>query len=268
VRFEHEDLSTGDCHDLAASPNGVQRFLTYIETEDGQSQLNVRTGLGNNVWSTSDIELDIPDVTFSDCTHISHLRDNLYGIVWTVDGALHSALFAPDNPEGQELLAGETVEGFSISGSITGISLSFYDDSVMLVWVREDGSRINMMRGQVSDSELSFAGIATFTQVSIASHSNAVAGPDGLYMATADDSDVNLLHTNGSGTDWSVVSSCESNRQIHSTLLYVDQDGDWRTLLSAFSLTNERMLNFSNCSTELFQIPVGRGRRITYSSGT
>lgn len=38
-------------------------------------------------------------------------------------------------------------------------------------------------------------------------------------------------------------------------------------LLTSYTLTSEHTISFSDCSTELLQIPVGRGKRISYSQG-
>jgi len=41
-----------------------------------------------------------------------------------------------------------------------------------------------------------------------------------------------------------------------------------RALLCSYTFANENTISFIDCSTELLQVPVGRGKRITYSPGT
>ena len=125
-----------------------------------------------------------------------------------------------------------------------------------------------MLRGQVSDSELTFFEGATFTPLSSTSHSNVMAALGGLYIATADGSAVKLFLTGGSGTDWAEIASCDSTQQISSNLLYVDQEGAFRTLLTNSAVTNETTISFGDCSTASLQIPIGRGWHISYSPGT
>jgi len=267
----HEGLSGADCYDLVVAPNATQRFLAYThEYENGQWRLYVRTGLGNNVWGTSDSEMDIPGAPEFGCVrpHIGRLKDDLYGIVWVLDGTLYSALFNPSNPQSLELLPGDEEDSVFENISVTAISMVYYDDSLYVLWMREGRDRIMMLRGQVSDSELVFFEGATSTPLSSTSHSNAIAGPDGLYIATADGSVVKLFHTGGSGTGWTEIASCDSTQQISSTLLYVDQEGEMRTLLTNSAVTNETTISFSDCSTASLQIPIGRGWRISYSPGT
>lgn len=268
---DHEGLSRTDCYDLVVSPNAAQRFLAFTQQDkDGDWHVLVRAGLGNNVWGSIDAHVEIPMAPEFGCVqpYISHLKDDLYGILWVIDGTLYSALFAPNNPAGQELLLGDEEDGFFEGVSVNSISLAYYDDSLHVVWMRPERDRIMKMRGQVSDSELLLFSGATFTPLASTTHSKAIAGTDGLYIAAADGDAVKLYHTGGSGTDWAEVASCESQQQVFSTLLYVDQEGAMRTLLTGASITNERTISFSDCSTAVLQVPVGRGRRISYSAGT
>lgn len=269
---EFEDLEEGNCYDIVVAPNAGQRFLAYTaEDEDGQWRLFVRASLGTEIWGSPENDsrsepLSAPE--FGCITpYINHLKEDLYGIAWVVDGTLSTAVFVPENPTGFELILGEEEDAFFAGVPIKDISLAYYNDSLRVIWMRPERDRIMQLRGQVSDSGMTLFDGATFTELDSTSHSDVIAREDGLYIAAADRSAAKLYHSAGAGTDWSEVASCDTPYDISHSLLYVDQAGSVRTLLTGASITNQRSLSFDDCSMDVLQVPIGNRGRITYSSG-
>lgn len=267
----HPGLSGDDCYDLEVAPNAAQRFLAFAsEVDDGQWRLSVRAGLGNNVWDSNHSELNISASPEFGCIqpYISHVKDDLYGVLWIIDGTLYSAAFVPNNPTGFELIKGDEEDSFFDGVSVQGVSLAYYNDAMRMIWMSPERDRIMQMRGQISSSDFLLDGIATYTPLTSTSHSSVIARDDGLYIAAADGSTVKLYRSEGSGTDWTEVASCDSDRQIQSSLLYVDQEGAVRTLLTPYTVTQQRTLSFEDCSRDVLQLPIGTPKRVRYSPGT
>ena len=280
---EFEDLEEGDCYDIAVSPNAVQRFLAYsTEGSDGQWRVAVRTGIGNDVWGApdNDARIVVPEGPEFGCItpYINHVKDGLFGVLWIVNGTLYSAVFAPGNTQGFELTLGDSADGFMDDVSIRSVSLANFNDALRVIWMRPERDRIMQLRGQISATALTLFDGATFTPLDSSSHSDVVALEDGqaeggsygdgLYVAAAHEGEVTLYRSSGAGTDWTEVTSCESSWGISHSLLYADQDGDLRALLTGASITNQRTLSFADCSLEVLQVPIGNSGRITYSPGT
>jgi len=268
---EHTGLDGADCYDLEVAPNAGQRFLAFVsEVTDGQWRLSVRAGLGNTVWGSTDSVLDITASPGSGCIqpYIGHLKDDLYGVLWIVDGTLYSAAFVPDNPLGFEVIEGDVEDSFFDGVSVRGVSLAYYDDEVRMIWMSPERDRILQMRGQISDAGFNLAGIATYTSLTSTTHSSVIATEDGLYIAAADGSTVKLYRSAGAGNDWTEIASCDLDRQIQSSLLYVDPQGVKRALVTGFGNGVQRTLSFDDCSSPLLQLPAGVPRRIKYSPGT
>lgn len=270
---EFDDLEDGNCYDIAVSRNAVQRFLAHsFEGSDGEWRIAVRAGIGNNVWGTqdNDARLVVPEGPEFGCIrpYINHIKDDLYGVLWIVDGTLYSAVYAPNNTTGFELTLGDSVDGFMDGVSIGAVSLTYYNDSMRVIWMRSERDRIMQLRGQASATEMSLFAGATYTALNSTSHSDVVAGDDGLYIAAASEGAVRLFKSSGVGNDWLEVNRCDVPWEISHSLLYVDQQGEMRTLVKGTSITNERTISFEDCSRAILQVPIGNRGRIKYSSGT
>lgn len=270
---EFEDLEYGNCYDITVSPNAIQRFLAYsTEGADGQWRIAVRTGLGNEVWGSqeNDARVIAPEGPEFGCItpYINHVKDDLYGVLWIVNGTLYSAVFAPGNPQGSEMTLGDSADGFMDDVSISAVSLTYFNDYLRVIWMRPDRDRIMQMRGQISPTELHFEDGATFTPLDSSSHSDVIARDDGLYIAAAFDDTITLYRSAGAGIDWIEVANCESTYDISHSLLYVDRTGTIRALTTGASITNQRTISFEDCSLEVLQVPIGNTGRIKYSPGT
>ncbi len=265
----HEDLDDNLCADLAVSPEGVLRYLAFLQEApfgSGNWLLSIRTGLGTGIWSSTFSEIVVPEIgQGSACVRIKHLKDRLYVIVWVVGGELHSALFDSNKSPGEDLVLNEAVSGFD-GINVGRMSLVYFNNEVRLVWSPVGRNRIMTKRGTLTESGINFPQGSEFTP--IAQHgsvSDVIADGGALFVATTDGESIRLYSTSTGGTQWAEQASCPTTWKIEGKLLYTDADGRRRVAESINAFDN-RLRNFTDCTTTAFPLPIVSGV-LTYFPG-
>jgi hypothetical protein len=261
--YVHDDLDlihARTCADLALSPASKLRYLAFLhKTSSDDYHLTIRTGLGAQNWSTTFSGVAVPQnedgLPFAGCPlHMRHLRDELYGIVWVLGDELHSALFNPNKPPGQDLVLNDVVSGFEGTNA-SRMSLLYYNDEVRLVWSPQDRNRIMTKRGTVSEDGIDFEQASTFTTIAHDTISKAIAPQGVMFVATTDDGTVRLYSTSTGGTNWAEQASCPGQFNDGS-MLYADGGGHKRVLTEG---TYTALRDFTDCTSTQFPLPVVYG---------
>ena len=267
----HDDLDlvvATTCGAIGVSRKGRWRYLAYLHRESiGNYLLTVRTGFAAQSWSdTLFATVPVPhnqdsSLFFRGCPlHMTRLDDEMYGIVWVLEGELHSALYNPRKPPDEDLVLNQVVSGFE---GVNGrrMSLTYHDGDVHLVWSPEDRNRIMTKRGTLSETGIDFEQVSTFTPIPHTRLSNAIAHDGALFVAAShEDGMMRLYSTSTGGTNWAEQASCQGDFGDGS-LLYVDRVGDIRVHAGG---TGAAMWRFTDCTFKPSPSPSGR---ITYHPG-
>ena len=261
--YDHDDLDlirAKTCADLALSPASKLRYLAFLhKTSSDDYHLTIRTGLGTQNWSTTFSGVEVPQnqdgEPFRGCPlHMAHLRDELYGIVWVLGDELHSALFNPEKPPGQDLMLNDVVSGF-VGTNASRMTLLYYNDEVQLVWSPQNRNRIMTKRGTLSENGIDFEQGSAFTSISHGTISKAIAHQGAMFVATSDSGTAHLYSTSTGGTNWAEQTSCPGSFGDGS-MLYADADGHIRVLTGASVFA---LRNFTDCTSTQFTLPLTHG---------
>ncbi len=274
--FRHEDKTIGNfCYDLAVDPNGVNRYLSDVRRVDDNWFVFVHSGLGNGVWTEQPYSLAIPtlDTSFSSCvpTRIEHLTGDLFGIIWSGNGQMQTALFnSSANPAGS-LVLGDTFDHDDFAAnedgdvmSVRNASLAFFNDEVRIVWPSPENDQINLVRGQVTPTSFTVETASLFFNHNFDRISDALATTDKFYVATSNDDGITLWERSTS-LNWEPELTCPGRALDTGKLLYQDPDGNLITLASTPSFNSIRV-NLNDCSTSTLILPARNGV-ISYHPG-
>lgn len=266
--FHDDELDDAWCADLAIAPDGMMRSLAFLHRAPGGNWLlSVRTGLGPSTWSSTFSTIGVPPVYNFDnvpavgChpVRIAHLKDSLYGIVWVTNGELHNAVYNASASPPADLILGPVFPFVSLEGiSARRVSPIWWNDAVRLIWSPASAGRIQTVTGTLSPDGITFGPGATFTTVPHDELSNAVVHDGAMYIAARQDDHVRLFRTTTGGTGWEEAAACETTWRIRGKLLFADDVGDvW--VAETSSAFDNRLRNFSDCSTRAFPLPIVAG---------
>lgn len=261
--FTHDDeLDASWCADLAVAPDGLMRHLAFLHrTSENDWLLSVRTGLGPANWSTTFSGVQVPPLENVSCqpVRIAHLTDGRYAIVWTADAALHHALYDSNASPPADLVLGEPVSVPSLSDvSVDRMALTWWNDAVQLVWSAQQGSRVQTMRGELTDDGIVFGPSSTFTTVSHDAMSDAIVHEGAMHVAVKQDDQITLLATTTGGTGWEEVASCPATAEIRGRMIFADPGGVIR--VAEGGPAGSHLRDFTSCETTPFPIPIVSGR--------
>ena len=283
----HTDLSPTDCYDMAISPDGERRFLAFVRENDknGYELVVLRDMDGANEWDDySAIEIAGPSVPFYEIDahpepcirpRVEHLRDNLYGVIWVLEGSLYSAMFKSD--WWPTLASTGTVEpGPGGSPPFAGlptyeVSFVYADEEIHMVYPQP--GKVMYRRGSLTEESLEFESSANFMLAEYGQMSDVIARDGTLYLATGgtdDDGDgvVRLWSKTTGGVDWSQETTCGPGSGIKSRFIYFDQNGEL-TVMRPTATSGAgwvRLQRFSDCGGVDYAFGIGmKPKLIKYS---
>jgi hypothetical protein len=261
--FTHDDeLDESWCADLAVAPDGRMRHLAFLHrTSQNDWLLSVRTGLGPDNWSTTFSGVEVPPLENVSCqpVRIAHLTDDRYAIIWTADAELHHALYDSSASPPADLVLGEPVSVPSLEGvSADRTALTWWNDEVQLVWSAAQGTRIQTMRGELTDEGITFGPSSTFTNVSHDAMSDVIVHAGAMHVAVKQDDRITLLGTTTGGTGWEEVASCPATVEMRGKLIFTDPGGVmW---VAEGGSAGSHLRNLVSCETRAFPLPIVSGR--------
>ncbi|MEO0574966.1 MAG: hypothetical protein AAF004_05840 [Pseudomonadota bacterium] len=263
--YQHNNVPATSCHDMAVAPDGVNRFMVYIDSLiDDETRLYLRVGLGNNVWSSQAVSIVIPDFTDVSCgaPRITYIGDGRYVIIWINDGDLHTALYDNNQNPGYQFTLGEIVAGQFQDIGINSVTVGVKDAEPHVLWASADRSRMVTKRGRINGDVISFDQSSRFISLQTEFNSDAVMYNDELIVAVSTGSEIHLLTTGNATQTLQILQSCDSNLRLISGLLYTDPNGVQKVSVRNADIFNAplRLLSFGSCSLENFPVPIQSGR--------